>query len=333
MVLPDDAAVLMIRLSAMGDVLFALETLSSLKSERPDVHVDFLVEDRFAALLEGHPLIDNVLVYPRRRKLAFPGWVKRLRARRYDAVLDLHGNLKSAVHARLARSRERIGYAPPIAREGCHHLYTRAVELPEPRPHRADQGYELLRAMGLRGDRARAVLPELEAPADAPVADVVLHPGTSAFAQFKRWPLASFAELAERLTGRGIAVAINVGPGERDLAQSLCDRVPELAVIDGAAIGLARLGAVFARAQVVVAADTGPLHLAAAAGARVVALFGPKDPDIYGPRGDGHHVLYRDVPCRPCRRRTCPSPLCILGVAIDDVEAAVTELLEAAPTP
>jgi len=81
---------------------------------------------------------------------------------------------------------------------------------------------------------------------------------------------------------------------------------------------------------VVVAADTGPLHLAAAAGTRVVALFGPKETRYYAPRGEGHHVLFRDVPCRPCRRRTCPSPLCILGLGVDEVEAAVDSALRAA---
>ena len=104
--------------------------------------------------------------------------------------------------------------------------------------------------------------------------------------------------------------------------------VPQIAVLDGEALGIAGLAAAYARARVVVAADTGPLHLAAAAGTQVVALFGPKDPRLYGPRGAGHRLLFRDVPCRPCRRRDCPSPLCILGVGVDEVEAAVEAALQ-----
>src|SRR5262249_16903763 len=151
MELQADAAVLLIRLSAMGDVLFSLETLAALKSERPDVRVDFLVEDRFAPLLHDHPQIDRLLVYPRRRKRAIPRALGELRVVRYEAVLDLHGNLKSALHARAARTRLRLGYAAPIAREGAQRLYDRAVALPTPRPHRAEQGYHLLRALGLVG--------------------------------------------------------------------------------------------------------------------------------------------------------------------------------------
>ncbi|MGC6489436.1 MAG: glycosyltransferase family 9 protein, partial [Planctomycetota bacterium] len=88
-----------------------------------------------------------------------------------------------------------------------------------------------------------------------------------------------------------------------------------------------------ARCDVVVAADTGPLHLGAAAGARCVAIFGPKDPARYGPRAHGairHEVVYHDVPCRPCRRRTCATPQCVLGVTVDEVEEAVLRQLEEA---
>ena len=87
--------------------------------------------------------------------------------------------------------------------------------------------------------------------------------------------------------------------------------------------------AAYAEADLAVAADTGPLHLAAAAGTRVVALYGPKDPALYGPRGPGHVVLTHDVPCRPCNLRTCPAPLCMLGLDVEDVLEAVLASLEA----
>src|SRR5690606_6876680 len=150
------ARVLLVRLSALGDVLFALETLASLKRERPDVRADFLVEDRFAALLHEHPAIDRLLTLPRRGRQRYPAAVRALRRERYDAVLDRPGILKSAVPVRRARTRLRLGYARPGSREGAHHVYDRAVELPLPLPHRADRGYHLLRALGLSGDRARA---------------------------------------------------------------------------------------------------------------------------------------------------------------------------------
>jgi ADP-heptose:LPS heptosyltransferase len=327
-----DAKVLLIRLSAMGDVLFSLETLAALKSERPDVRADFLVEDRFAALLRDHPQVDRLLVYPRRQKRAIPRALRELRAVRYDAVLDLHGNLKSALHARAARTGLRLGYAAPIAREGAERFYDRAVALPEPRPHRAEQGYWLLRALGLHGAPSAPALPTWPQLAAGEAFDVVLHPGTSEFARFKRWPPARFGELARRLSAAGVRVAATLGPGEAAIAAELRAHAPELAMLDGGALGFARLAAHWSAARVVVAADTGPLHLAAAAGTRVVALFGPKDPRVYGPRGEGHRIVLHDVPCRPCTRRDCPSPLCVLGVEVAEVESAVHAALARART-
>ncbi|HVQ25639.1 MAG TPA: glycosyltransferase family 9 protein, partial [Planctomycetota bacterium] len=102
--------------------------------------------------------------------------------------------------------------------------------------------------------------------------------------------------------------------------------------VDGAALGLRGLAGVLQQVDVVVAADTGPLHIAAAVGARCVALFGPKDPLRYGPRAHGdvrHELLFHDVPCRPCTRRDCASPQCVLGIPVEAALAAVLRLLPA----
>jgi heptosyltransferase-1 len=332
--LPEGAHVLVVRLSALGDVLFALETVAALRAERPDVRVDFLVEDRFAGVLADHPDLRAVRTLPRR------GGIARIRALwalargpRYDAVLDVHGLLKSALPARFVRTRRRIGFAPPLAKEGAHRFYTETVEVPRPTPHRAEQGLHLLRALGLRGDARPARLGSAVPPAELAHTDgplVILHPGTSAFAAFKRWPIERFAELAARLSGEGVRVGVSFGPGEQDLADAIRAAAPASLPLDGAALGLLRLAAGYRTADVVVAADTGPLHIAAAAGARVLALFGPKDTNLYGPRdhGAGHRVLHHDVPCRPCRRRRCASPVCILGLDVDSVHAEVRNMLE-----
>ena len=117
----------------------------------------------------------------------------------------------------------------------------------------------------------------------------------------------------------------------RDLSkrygQKLAVRDVRLAVATGEVVGLLGLAATYAQADLVVAADTGPLHIAATAGTRVVALFGPKDPNLYGPRGEGHRVLSHSVPCRPCTRRSCASPQCVLGIEVDAVERAIREML------
>jgi ADP-heptose:LPS heptosyltransferase len=332
--LPRGGSVLVVRLSALGDVLFALETVAALARERPDASIDFLVEDRFAGLLAGHRQIRHVLVYPRRDWSAIGRSLWALRQRRYDVVLDVHGIAKSAMHVLCARARCKVGAAAPASREAAHRAYGIAVPMREPLPHRADIGHRLLAAIGLSGAPAAPVL-DVPAPPDgllagAPDRRVLLFPGTSAFAAFKRWPAGHHAELARRLLAGGCDVHVGFGPGERELV------APVLAAgarpVDGQALGLLGLAGAMRACAVIVAADTGPLHLAAAVGARCVALFGPKDETRYGPRAHGgvrHEVLFAPVPCRPCKRRDCVTPQCVLGIPVDDVEAAVRRQLAA----
>ncbi len=320
--LRDNARVLIIRMSALGDIIFALETVASLKAERPDVTVDFLVEDRFAGLLEGHPQLAEVLVFPRRTKWAIPAQLWRLRRHKYDAVLDLHGNLKSSLQVLCSRARLKLGYQSPVAREGSQHCYHRRVQVPEPLPHRAERGLFLLRELGLEGQARRPVIPVRTDVPDCwgghPGTRVVLHPGTSEFAAFKRWPLERFARLAGQLVDHDCAVGLSHGPDERWMAEKIRAEVPEAFSVGGD-LGLRGLAAVLRDADVVVAADTGPLHIATAMGTPVVALFGPKEVRWFGPRGEGHVVLYHDVPCRPCLRRRCASAQCVLGLTVATV--------------
>jgi len=334
--LPHGARVLIVRLSALGDVLFALETVAALAHARPDVRIEFLVEDRFAALLQDHPQLAAVHVYPRRQKLRIAASLWRLRNQRFDAVLDLHGILKSALHVVAARSPRKIGCGPPAAREGSELCYGEVVAAPRPLPHRAEIGYVLLRHLGIAAPptppRLLVQTPPPELLAGLPRPLVLLHPGTSSFATFKRWPVERFAQLAERLRARQLGVAVSFGPGERELADAVLAAVPDARAVDGKVLGLRGLAGVLAAVDVAVAADTGPLHIAAAVGTPCVALFGPKDPDRYGPRAHGtvrHEILFHDVPCRPCTRRDCVSPQCVLGIGVDAVAAAVLRVLAA----
>lgn len=333
--LPHGARVLVLRLSALGDVLFALETVAALANARPDVRIDFLVEDRFASLLQGHPQIATLHVFPRKQKWRIPASLLRLRKTRYDAVLDLHGIQKSALQVLFLKAARKLGYAAPGSREGSAFAYRERVAVPMPLPHRADMGYLLLERLGIRAPRTRPKLPAIEPQArlfaGMPRPLVLLHPGTSSFAEFKRWPVERFVELARRLSARGFGVAVSYGPGEQQLAQPILDAVKDARGVDGAALTLRGLAGVMRRVDCVVAADTGPLHIAAAMGAHCVALFGPKDPARYGPRSFdaiGHEVLFHDVPCRPCKRRDCATPQCVLGLGVERVENAVVRLLQ-----
>jgi len=343
------ARYLFLRLSALGDVVFALEALSALKQQEPDATVDWLVEDKASGLVTGHPWIDEVLVFRRKlvsaalpRPWRWPSlfaelWrhFRRLRRHRYDAVLDLHGNLKSGLHLWLSRATRKLGFAPPVAREGAHWFANEHVDVGELPVHRADQGLVMVGRL-LSGDRihvARPLIPVCEharsralALLDGAPQLVALAPGTSSFASFKRWPITGFGELAAQLVAQGRTVVVCTGPDEEDLAEPLLN-IAGVRWFDGGEHGLAVYLEVLREAAVLVAADSGPLHMAQAVGTDVVGLFGPKDPARYGPRLATSVVLRYPVPCAPCGLRACDAPLCVRAIPVAVVADAVERIM------
>jgi len=320
--------VLIIRLSALGDVVTGLHALSTLRARLPRAEVGWLVEDRFASLLADHPQIDHLHVYERKRLKHISGWarlpgfLRSVRRRRYELALDLQGNLKSGVLARLTGAQRRVGLGPPLSREGNRFFLHSTV--PPPPGHRLTAYEALLDAAIGPGATAPAVLP---AEAEEHRA-IVLHPGTSRFGAFKRWPAAAFAELGDRLARRlDRSVLLTAGPGEREDALDVQRRMKE-SVRVAETPTLPALVNLLAGATLVVAGDTGPAHLAAASGVPTVVLFGPKDPAVHAPLGPRVRTVTAGVRCSPCTLRFCPDPVCMSELSVARVEAAALELLE-----
>lgn len=358
------ARILIVRLSALGDVLHALPVLSALRARFPEARIDWAVEDKAAGLIEGRPDLSEALVLPRRdlnaaaRGLPNPaalwrlgrGFVRTMRARAYDVALDLQGNFKSGMVTRLSGAGLRFGLARPDAREGNQLFTSRRAAIAPALRHRVERNLAL--ASALVGESLPYVPPGFPVP-EATGREVtallerheigarrfaVLHPGTSGFGAFKRWPPERFAALARRLAADGQAVLVTYGPGEQALAEAVVDQAR------GAACALAppslhALAEVIRRAALFVAADTGPLHLAALVGTPLLGLFGPKDPAIYGPYGlrtDGTPGLLPvltqdDVACRPCTLRRCADPLCMRTLAPERVFEAAQQIASTRP--
>lgn len=348
---------LLVRLSAIGDVVFGLEALAAIKEHEPDARVDWLVEDRIRGLLDGHPDLDRVIAFPRKalaRSVVRPwlwpafavrlwSFVRALRQDRYDAVLDLHGNLKSGLQVFAARAVRKIGYAKGRAREGAWRFVRERVVVPRPRPHRAEEALMLVDQLFDRkvsrservllptnkaaAARAHSILDAIAVKAPGTGCRILLAPGTSSFAAFKRWPARCFAELAESLRRDGHSVIISTGPGEEALAREALGH-SGAQWLDGAREGLQVTLEIMRSADLCIAADSGPLHLAQAVGRPVIGLFGPKDPVVYGPRRAGSMVLRYPTPCAPCGRRACAMPLCVRGIPVEMVLAAARRLLD-----
>lgn len=339
------ARILVVRLGAVGDVIRTLPLLHAVRREHPDAFLGWAVESPSAPLLRELPALDVVHELPRRRiqaGLARPGrwpetwgllrrFVRELRDHRYELVLDVHGTLKAAVIARLAGGDRLAGLAPPGSKEGARFLHHVSHAFPAEPMSRVARALFLGRAerlldeaavegggtdFGLRfpADRTRAVDAFVES---GPRPLVVLFPFASRAGQAKRWPLPFHCELGAALHEGGCRVVLAWGgPSERDEAESALRAAGVTGSVELAPpTDLVELAALLRGADVLVTGDTGPMHLAAGVGTPTVALFGPSDPIVNRPWGEGHRVLVHQ-------------PLTSLGVGT--VHEAVKHVLQGA---
>jgi heptosyltransferase-1 len=309
---PGDA--LVVRLSAIGDVVHTLPVAAALK--RRGWRVTWIAEPAARPLLEGNPAVSQVVAAPPARAWrlgAVRAAAAEIRRTRRDVALDLQGLWKSAAWARLAGAGRTIGFGPRWRREPLSALLlTEQAPLDPEALHVIDKNLALLVTLGMSAQglrefprpRAEATSARIVAALQAEdVGDyVVLNPG-GGWAS-KLWPAELFGRVAQGLRSRGLGALVTWGPGEEKLA----DRV--VAASEGAArrcfaTTLLELVEVARRARAVVAADTGPLHLACAIGAPVVGIFGPTDPARNGPWSPQDLTVRRRPLCSPCHRRRC----------------------------
>jgi len=308
--------VALIKLSSLGDVVHALPVVATLRARLPGVHVTWIVEHREAALLRDHPAIDELLPIdtrrwrrPRgRRDLADVAHAVgriggRLRAARFDVAIDLQGLIKSGLLAAATRAPLRIGFAARRCREPLSAIFTnRRVTPPDGARHVVDQYLSLLMPLDVREPVHEFRLP-VDAAAEARAEEVlaagglkphrrlvVLNPGAGQ--PDKRWPEDRFRALAERLIEDAMADVLVVwGPGEETAGRRIAPGDGASRAVLGPPTNLYELIAILRRASVLVAADTGPLHLAAAVGTPCVGLYGPTLAIRNGPFGTGHCCL------------------------------------------
>ena len=305
----------LIKLSSLGDVVHALPVAATLRARLPGVHLTWIVERREAAVLRDHPALDAVVSIDTRRwrrprgprELAEVIHAVRqvgreLRDATFDVALDLQGLIKSGLLAAATRAPLRIGFSARRCREPLSAAFTnRRVEPPASVRHIVDQHLAILGPLGVNEPVREFRLPldpGAEARADEFLAArgmkagrrlVILNPGSGQ--PHKRWPTERFRALAERLIeDAGADVLIVWGPGEETAAESIARAGVSRAVL-APPTDLYELMAFLRRASVVVAADTGPLHLAAALEIPCVGLYGPTSAARNGPYGAAHRSL------------------------------------------
>lgn len=341
---------LVVRLGAMGDILHALPAVTALRQAHSAWVIDWVIEPAWCALLTANcdpgtargpaqPVIDHLYMASTKAWRHHPldlgtrneisALRRDLRESHYDAVLDFQGAVRSAAVARMARSRRRIGESHP--REwAARWLFTERIATRG--AHVIEQDLEL--AAAVAGDELNPVQPWLPVdptaeawcdqvlPPSANRPAVLLNPGAGWGA--KRWPVERYAAVATALAKRGFHVLLNAGPGEESLAEAIESQS------GGAAhplnCSLAQLIALIRRVALMIAGDTGPLHLACALGRPVVGIYGPTDPARNGPFGTRSRVLRSPDSRRDHSRRSEPEAG-LLTITPEAVLQAADELL------
>ncbi len=299
--------ILIVRLSAIGDVVRVLPALNTIRAEYPNAQIDWAIEPKSAGVVEGHPLLDNILVFERDRGMrGFMKFCGQIRARRYDIAVDFHGILKSGAIVAASRAPDRYGFARPRAQEGSWLFTNHKAAL---RSKNLNRVAENLVLCDLLCKRREAYGPSIYVPPDIQEAvdafyEESFDAGKRVVAMHapmeraeKRWPVEHFGELAERLLADGrFEVMMTWGPGQRGEVEAVVSRMRRKPIIAPETGGLKELAWLLHRADLYFGGDTGPMHIASSMGVPVVAVFGGTDPAKHAPYQRPCEILYIDDP-------------------------------------
>lgn len=321
--------ILIVRMSALGDIVHALPVLVALRQAYPSVEVDWLADRRYVGVLD---LVEGIS----HRVIGRPGLLRamrELRARAYDVAIDLQGLLKSAVMARLSGARRVIGFETPALRERSAGWFYSAASTVPPSAHVIQKNLSVLSLLGVTG--VSGVQFPFVVPASAVADEVAADAATRGHGGFvlinagaawpnKRWAPQRFGALARRIRERyALPSYVLWGTGEAPLADAV------VAASEGVAVRapettLGDLLALSSRAALMVSGDTGPVHFAAAMKTPIVGLYGPTWPERNGPWDPSDEAVSRATSCICHHKRQCQRDvMCLDDVSVDEVFGAV----------
>ncbi|VAX21636.1 ADP-heptose--lipooligosaccharide heptosyltransferase II [hydrothermal vent metagenome] len=325
--------VLIVKISAMGDIVHTFPLVHAIKTGFPDSTVEWVVSDGYVDLARLSPYVDRVIAFRRKR---WAGWwrpgvmrelyqfARKIREREYDAVIDLQGLLRSGLVTFAARARKKIGFS--YAREGAHFFYNDKIVASDQNVHAIDRYMSSLPKIGIEKSGkveygVRIPEEEMEWVKSALPSEpyVVINP--NARWRTKRWPIEKFGMVMANLNEReGLRCVITGGPDDVERGERLARLTGSFATDLTNSGGFPRLAAIIAGSVGMITNDSGPMHLAVALNRPVIAIFGPTDPEKTGPYGEGHQVVKADVECSPCYKRRCPlAHECMEGLDPADV--------------
>ncbi len=350
--------ILIVKTSAIGDVTHTMPALHCLRNHFPEAHITWLVEEAASDLIIGHKAVNRVLISKRQKWVKeFRGgawrssldnaraFVRQLREREYDLVIDFQGLLKSGIWVWLSRGKKRVGFGRGMQHAECSYIFlNKKVPAVDMEIHALDRELLLLEAVDVPCKEVVYDFPITESHrlkmyqllADAGYkkdqqALIAINPETKW--ETKLWYNDRFADVADCLAAKDIFVVFTGGAADSGTIQEVQENMTGSSLDLSGKSSLKELAALYELASVVISTDTGPMHIAAAVGTPVVALFGPTAPWRTGPHGDGHHVLRHAMPCSPCFKRQCllgdeDVKKCMKTIAVSQVVDAAFTLLE-----
>jgi heptosyltransferase I len=337
--------ILIVKLSAIGDVIHTLPSLAALRRLYPDAHITWVVEEAAADIIINHPYLNEVIVSKRK------SWVKEfksgqlrqplreiklflgeLRKRSYDLVIDFHGLLKSSVIVYLGRGKRKLGYDSLQELSG---LFV-SEKIPEDmNKHAVDRYLDFPRHLGAAADEAEFILPR---NSEAEITGQILLDQYNlrdknfiainpiAYWETKLWDDDKFARLADLIKGNLKMDVVFTGSEKESIAK-ITSGMTTSGINLGGKTSLPELAYLYKKARLVITTDSGPMHLAAAVATPVIALFGPTDPARTGPYGKDHTIIRTQLPCSPCFLKKCPTKKCMKDILPEQVFAVVENKL------
>ena len=335
--------VLVIRLRSIGDTVLTTPSLFALRRFLPHTRIDILLEDWVAPVLEGSDLVNRVIAIARDSKTARARLARELRASHYDVVYNLHGGTTATLLTRATGAKHRVGFGHYQYARLHNHAAPSSLEIwQRPSLHSAEQQLALIGWTGVPvTDRPSTRLAVTERSLRAVSAKLrqagaednekpfaVIHPA-AAF-DTKQWATENFARVAEELTARGLMVIAIVSQKEKQVVEALINQTsaPVIALSD---LSLPEVTALASRARLFVGNDSGIAHIAAAAGAPCVVIFGSSNVVHWRPWTiNPNEVVREEMPCQPCHGYFCAAfekPECILRVPLERVVGAIDRIL------